>query len=456
MTILFSDTLTHSDVKRHIPHRFSLPEGAKSIKIHLHFDPAQAGDARNMLTLTLFDPQGFRGAGHRGGQDHIVEIAADRATPGYLPGPLPAGDWIVQIDTHLIGPDLPCHYTITVDIEDGAAAGDAPAPTPARFDTVINDASSWYRGDLHSHTRHSDGHWDAADLVAAARHLGLDFITLTDHNTVSSLPEIASMGGDGLLTLGGMELTTFWGHALCLGAGEWIDWRVDSEGNAMAAIAEDTYARGQIFIIAHPKSLGDPWCTGCRWVYPAMMPGTARFVEIWNGSWYGSRGDKNSNEQGLALWYGWLNQGLHLVATAGSDSHSLEHYQRGPGFSIVHAPQLSKDGIFAGIKAGHLYLSSGPSLTFTAHTDDGASAMMGDTVAAGSGQIHLRAAWSNVPAGAELRLIANAAPYARHLVEGQGEQSWRLPARPAHWYVLELRAADGAMLAVTNPIFVEK
>ncbi|MEZ4637321.1 MAG: hypothetical protein R2856_20590 [Caldilineaceae bacterium] len=41
-----------------------------------------------------------------------------------------------------------------------------------------------------------------------------------------------------------------------------------------------------------------------------MMPGTARFVEIWNGPWFGGNSEKNSNEQGLALWYGWLNQGL--------------------------------------------------------------------------------------------------------------------------------------------------
>ncbi|MEZ4637319.1 MAG: hypothetical protein R2856_20580 [Caldilineaceae bacterium] len=110
MTIHFTDTLTQFDVKRHIPHVFSLPDGVSRLKIHLHFDPAQAGDARNMLTLTIFDPNGFRGAGHRGGQDHVVEIRPDGATPGYLPGPLPAGAWTAQIDSHMIGPDaVYCH-----------------------------------------------------------------------------------------------------------------------------------------------------------------------------------------------------------------------------------------------------------------------------------------------------------------------------------------------------------
>ncbi|MBI1296038.1 phosphotransferase [bacterium] len=454
MTIHFSDTLARADVKRHIPHLFTLPDGMGRVKIHLHYDPAQAGDARNMLTLTVFDPHGFRGAGHRGGQEHIVEITPDTATPGYLPGPLPAGEWTVQIDTHMIGPDAPCDYTISVEYEAGESSSVADPRQLVRFDSVINDAPGWYRGELHCHTRHSDGSWNVTDLVAAAHDMGLDFITLTDHNTVSPLPEMARLSGNGLLTLGGMELTTFWGHAVCLGAGEWIDWRVDSAGHGMAAIAEAVYARGDIFIIAHPKSIGDPWCTGCRWVYPKMMPGTARFVEIWNGAWHGGRGEKTSNEEGLTLWYGWLNEGRRLIATAGSDSHSLDHYKRGPGFSVVYAPQLSRDGILTGIKDGHLYLSSGPSLSFTAQTEDGASAMMGDVVPAGGGQIHLHATWANVPYGAQLRLIGNAAPYARHLIDGDGEQSWHFPAQADRWYVLEVRNAEGAMLAMTNPIFV--
>ena len=46
----------------------------------------------------------------------------------------------------------------------------------------------WYRGELHSHTHHSDASWPVQDLVNAARQKGLDFITLTEHNTIS--PEL--------------------------------------------------------------------------------------------------------------------------------------------------------------------------------------------------------------------------------------------------------------------------
>ena len=82
-------------------------------------------------------------------------------------------------------------------------------------------------------------------------------------------------------------MTTFWGHALCLGVHGWIDWRVLADGEAMAKIAATAYTQDQVYIIAHPMSPGDPGCTGCAWRYGAMMPGSARLVEIWNGPWAG-------------------------------------------------------------------------------------------------------------------------------------------------------------------------
>jgi predicted metal-dependent phosphoesterase TrpH len=46
--------------------------------------------------------------------------------------------------------------------------------------------SSWYRGDLHLHTVHSDGQYTVEDMVEDATSTGLDFIVSTDHNTSSA------------------------------------------------------------------------------------------------------------------------------------------------------------------------------------------------------------------------------------------------------------------------------
>lgn len=447
----FSDTLTAAQVKHHIPHRFVVPEGCQRLHIRLQFEPLLVGKQRNMMTLTLFDPTGFRGAGHRQGDVHEITLTPSTATPGYYPGPLPAGEWMVQIDTHMIlpGADVPYELTVTAEVGDGVAA--IERAQPARFDFVANPNPGWYRGDIHAHTLHSDASWTVAELVDAARRIGLDFVTLTDHNTTSPLPEMASHSAPDLLTLGGMELTTFWGHAVCLGTMEWVDWRVDRAGEGMARIAEAQTAADALFIIAHPNDQGDPVCTGCRWIYPQMQPGPARLVEVWNGRW-GSTDPASKNEGSLNLWYSWLNRGLRLAATSGTDAHGPAPLG-GVGFNTVYARELSQRGILEGLAAGRNYLSSGPTLSFSAQNGAGESAQIGGSLPARS-EITLTAAWQEAPDGASLRLVRNGTVIDERPLEITGSAVWTVPGEAGQWFVLELRRGDGWMAALTNAIFV--
>ena len=460
----FRGTLTGRDVKRHIPHVFQVPEGAARVRATLSFDPAIVAGHRNMICLTLYDPGTFRGARHRHGNRHVAEIRRDSATPGFLAGPLPAGDWVVQLETHMVMPGAACDYEVSVAIDHGEAPPDSVETPPApRFDQVADHRSGWYLGDLHAHTVHSDGAWQVVDLVAAARTRGLDFVTLTDHNTTGGLAEMAGCGDRGLLTMGGQELTTYWGHALCLGSRSWHDWRgLTRDGPEMAALADAIHAEGGLYVIAHPRSAGDPHCTGCRWVYSRMMPGTARLVEVWNGDWFGPEdGPRDRNEAALSLWYGWLNEGHRLVATAGTDVHGPERQYRSlhAGFNSVHADQLSEPAILQGVAAGHVCLTSGPSLRFAAHHQSGARGMMGDSLPAphGSAAVSLTASWDAVPESASLRLIAAGSARDTVSIPASGTREWTVTAAApdADWYVVEVRGRDGAMLALSNPIFLE-
>jgi hypothetical protein len=442
----FTGELTARDCKRHISHHFALPANSSQIDILLEFAPQQLHGMTNMLTLTLFDPAGFRGAGHRGGNRHLVQINPAAATPGYLPGPLPPGNWNAQIDTHMIMPGETCHYTLTVMTNQGQTTT-APVPAaPAQLPNAPQRGAGWYRGDLHSHTDHSDGHRTVAQLVQTAKDYHLDFIFLTDHNTTSPLPEMLRLASPELLTLGGMELTTFWGHAVCLGAQQWVDWRIRPGSGAMAQIADETYAHEQIFIIAHPMAVGDPACTGCNWRYGEMMPGTARFVEIWNGPWLGD----SYNENALALWYDWLNQGLRMIATAGTDTHSSEDYAAQPGFNVLYAPELSQAGIFQALWAGHSYLSAGPQLSLTAHGGT-EHWIMGDAV---DQPATVTTTWAGCPSDAQLRVIAQGRLLHQQPAGEQGRHHWSITPEQAAWYVVEVRSGQGELLAITNPLFM--
>jgi hypothetical protein len=438
-------TLTTRDSKRHIPHPFRVAAGAGRVEITFAFAPAGAAGISNLITLTLFDPTGFRGAGHRGGSEHRVSISPSAATPGYVPGPLPAGEWVAELDTHLVMPGEPLHYSLDVALSEERGA-------PMRSSTPrapLQAASGWYRGDLHTHTDHSDADGrDVASLLRSAREEALDFIFLTDHNTVSGLPETDASCDGGLLAAGGVELTTYWGHALCLGARDWIDWRVRPNAGEMPRLARSVDGREQLFVIAHPMANGDPCCTGCAWRFGDMMPGPARAVEVWNGPW---DGDSN-NENALALWYDWLNQGLRLVATAGSDTHARADYGRHPAFSVVHADALSEAVLIRAIRAGHLYLSAGPHLSFDACGEDGSRAAMGDEVA---GEASFSLHWADCASGALVRVMLNGRSFIERAADRQGGLDWRLSAREADWALVEVRAPGGEMLALTNPIYMK-
>src|SRR5690606_38400185 len=80
----------------------------------------------------------------------------------------------------------------------------------------------WYRGDLHSHTTCSDGCHRPADLLAVARAEGLDFLAITDHNSIGAFAEID--GEPGPFILPGVEVTLEQGHFNVFGVERQYDW----------------------------------------------------------------------------------------------------------------------------------------------------------------------------------------------------------------------------------------
>ena len=105
----FERTLTAGDCKQNIPFEVQVPSGTTHFQVHFSYTPQMVDRIRNLLTLTIFDPSGWCGEGHRGGNRQEVMIGEDQATPGYLTGPIRAGKWQVVVNTHMImpGPELP-------------------------------------------------------------------------------------------------------------------------------------------------------------------------------------------------------------------------------------------------------------------------------------------------------------------------------------------------------------
>jgi hypothetical protein len=80
---------------------------------------------------------------------------------------------------------------------------------------VTSKHPRWLRGDFHVHSNHSDGALTPAELADLARDMGLDFIAVTDHNSISAWGE-CPMSPD-LTVIKGMEWSRYGGHCTILG-----------------------------------------------------------------------------------------------------------------------------------------------------------------------------------------------------------------------------------------------
>lgn len=457
-------SITKHDEKTHLPLCFHVPPGTDWLDLRFDYRPVQPqpGLPHNEISISLFDPLGCRGTRHNNRQLNVLLTPAG-ATPGFSAAPVTAGGWCVVIDIHRVIPGSVVTFDLTVRGGAGEltrvpawvqVAPNAPRSSKRRSAPPAGPAG-WYRGDLHAHSLHSDAAWDIPDLIEAAQHEGLDFVTLSDHNTVSGLGELRSYARPDLVTIGGMELSTFRGHALALGLDGWQEWRTaphDGPATSPVELFARVERQAQLLVMAHPMSIGSPWRSGSLWEYADLMPGSFRCTEVWNGSWSGD----SHNEQALQLFYLWLNQGHRLVATSGTDSHAPWQPGDRIAFNHVWAEELSEKGILAGLERGASYISDGPRLEVLAHggLESGATSQsvgLGGTLKASArGLIEVQ--WEGCSPGDEVRLVREGAAVASARCPPIGSCTFELPAVPK-WFTLEVRNAEQHLRAVTNPIY---
>lgn len=135
----------------------------------------------------------------------------------------------------------------------------------------------WYAGDFHSHTVHSDGALTVPELAWLACDEGLDFLAVTDHNTVSHHPELPAVGARyGIRLLPGQEVTRDEGHANVFGDTGWVDFRQPAD-----SWYQHARTHGGVMSLNHP--LG----SDCAWRLP--LADRPRHAEVWHSGWFDRR-----------------------------------------------------------------------------------------------------------------------------------------------------------------------
>jgi hypothetical protein len=276
-------------------------------------------------------------------------ITPEAATPGYLPGELEPGTWQVMIGIYRLPPEG-AQYRVTAEVS-GTPGRLAPPPPPApppplpsggrppRRVLPAPGGRRWLAGDLHSHTVHSDGGLPVPDLALLATRQGLDFLAITDHNTISHHAELPSASARyGLTLLPGQEVTTTGGHAGALGDIGWVDFR-----NPPDAWLAHTEQHGGLLSVNHPIGGELSW----------TLPMTRRppLAEVWHWSWLDLRWTTP-----LAWWLAW-DPGA--VPVGGSDWHRpSDIVALGTPTTWVECVADEPAAVLDGLRAGRVAISA--------------------------------------------------------------------------------------------------
>ncbi|MGC9668770.1 CehA/McbA family metallohydrolase [Planosporangium sp. 12N6] len=335
---------------RYLP--VDVPAGARRLTVTLTYDTG-AG----VLDLGCLDPDG-RFRGWSGGARSEFTITGPWATPGYLRGPVSPGSWRVILGLHRVPPEGlpwtvraepalsvpdPPHPVPAVPADgpaDGPGAGRSPARPPAR-DLPALPGLRWLAGDLHAHTVHSDGVLTVTELAVLAAGSGLDFLAVTDHNTVSHHDELpAAAAATGLVLVPGQELTTDRGHANAYGDIGWVDFRRPAD--AWVSTVDE---RGGLLSVNHPLGADFAWLH--------RLDTRPPLAEVWHSGWW----DRTWGAP-LAWLLAW---GTDTVPVGGSDFHAPRPGELpGRPTTWVACADRTVDGVLAGLAAGRVAVTASP------------------------------------------------------------------------------------------------
>ncbi|HEX7435024.1 MAG TPA: CehA/McbA family metallohydrolase [Anaerolineaceae bacterium] len=461
-TITIEGEFTREQEKIYLDLPFDVPEGFNRLEVELGYSDRIGSEpfleGGNTIDLGIFDERGsqFLTSGFRGwsGSERLqIAIGEDEATPGYLAGPINPGRWAIHLGLYKIGPQG-CHYRIKIKLSEVVQSPARSSSQNSGTDLPTSQPTApfapWLRGELHVHTQHSDGELSVEAILGLARQKGLDFIALTDHNTISSQLALSKCSDPGLILLRGVEVTTFKGHFNVWGIRDWIDFRIQRPDDLKSAL-QRAADLGGLVSCNHPKPYGPAWD------YPEITQFDC--LEVWNGPW------EVINDIALEYWLSLLASGRRITAVGGSDYHRAGELwgeaerQLGSPANWVYVPgEINAKSILQSIRDGHVCLSdkpSGPLLSIAA--GDKQAYLPGDCVRLDpNGSLTLRASCQGGDGGHLRVLDQNGLVYEQAVNDPVFTRDISLKALDSLYVRAELRAPDGHMRALTNPIYLAK
>ena len=217
----------------------------------------------------------------------------------------------------------------------------------------------WFRGNLHSHSTHSDGRKTPAQVCAAYRRHGYDFLSLTDHFMERydwPITDTTRIRTKPFTTILGAELHTpktslgdLW-HILAVGLPE--NFTPPGKRESGARLAQRARDAGAYVATAHPAwyDLTDRDVLAIK---------AAHAIEIFNTTCFKHNGKGDS----VGYLDRLLSQGHRYHAIATDDTHFMETQpDTFENWVMVRARALAPEVLLEALHGGHFYSSQGPEI----------------------------------------------------------------------------------------------
>lgn len=217
---------------------------------------------------------------------------------------------------------------------------------------------NWYKGNLHTHTQNSDGHYSPQATVDIYAQAGYDFLALSDHNRFTRPDDLDPRG---MVLIPAAELNGGRGelgqsfHLLCLGIGNDV---APIETPSPQEALDYCRSVAALVFLAHPY-----WSSHTLADLTALDDYDG--IEVFNTTCERGIGRGHSEPH----WDDLLARGRLLPAIAVDDAH-FGYWDFGGGWIRLRAPQLDYDSIMTALKAGHYHATTGPEINHVAFDGD--------------------------------------------------------------------------------------
>jgi hypothetical protein len=221
----------------------------------------------------------------------------------------------------------------------------------------------WLRGNLHCHSRRSDGDSEPGEVAGFYRQAGYGFVAITDHNQVTAAEHCGAVG-DSFVVLAGSEFSSMGGGRHCHVNGIGVTSPLvprrafDAAVPALREGVDQARAQGAFAILNHPN-----W----HWAYGAeeIAQAGADAFELWNGGPTCNNAGAAGRASTEAMWDAVLTGGVRIWGVATDDCHRFQHPRRPEwdppftGWVAVDSERVETAAILAALRAGRFYASSG-------------------------------------------------------------------------------------------------